>query len=99
VTQYTTNSALGSDADLQALRATLHNLGLQLMLDFVPNHSAVDSPWTASPDWYVRAPRGTNPPYDSSKYLPNGIAFGSPGWGTPWTYVTCLCRVALTSCI
>jgi glycosidase len=85
VTEYSTNDELGSDADLTTLRKTLHGLELALMLDFVPNHSAVDSPWTQHLDWYVRAPRGSNPPYDANKYLPNGIAFGSPGWGQPWT--------------
>lgn len=51
VTEYTTNSELGSEADLTALRKRLHSLDLQLMLDFVPNHSAVDSNWTQHLDW------------------------------------------------
>jgi maltooligosyltrehalose synthase len=42
VTQYTTNPQLGSDADISGLRARLNSMGLKLMLDFVPNHSAVD---------------------------------------------------------
>lgn len=52
VTEYSTNDELGSDADLTTLRKTLHGLELALMLDFVPNHSAVDSPWTQHLDWY-----------------------------------------------
>jgi hypothetical protein len=33
---------------------------VQLMLDFVPNHSAVDCPWTSSNiNYYIRAPQGT----------------------------------------
>lgn len=54
MTEYSTNEELGSDADLTALRKTLHALELALMLDFVPNHSAVDSPWTLHLDWYAR---------------------------------------------
>jgi len=56
VTEYTTNAELGNDADLTTLRKTLHSLELQLMLDFVPNHSAVDSPWMQHLDWYDCTP-------------------------------------------
>jgi len=59
-------------------------LGLGLMLDFVPNHSAVDSPMTKTISFYVRDNR-KNPPYDPNIYLPNGIAFGSAGYGGAWT--------------
>lgn len=81
-------------------------MGLKLMLDFVPNHSAVDgmsetpnlravvlvtqilsspAPWTSSnPDYYIHAPKGTNPPYDATRYLANGIAYGWAGWGGGW---------------
>jgi hypothetical protein len=55
------------------------------MLDFVPNHSAVDADWTMShPEYYVRAPQGSHPPYDPNTYYTNGIAYGSAGWGGPW---------------
>lgn len=55
------------------------------MLDFVPNHSAVDSPYTSSnPDYYIRAPKGTNPPYDSNMYLPNGLSYGGDLWDGYW---------------
>eukprot|EP01102_Stenamoeba_stenopodia_P008261 TRINITY_DN2358_c0_g1_i2.p1 TRINITY_DN2358_c0_g1~~TRINITY_DN2358_c0_g1_i2.p1 ORF type:complete len:372 (-),score=86.09 TRINITY_DN2358_c0_g1_i2:114-1229(-) len=60
-------------------------MGMLLMLDFVPNHSAVDCPWTTTNmDYYVRAPQGTQPPYDPNVYLPNGIAYGSDGYGDAW---------------
>jgi hypothetical protein len=42
VTNYTTNSELGTDEDLAWFRKQLSNLGMKLMLDFVPNHTAVD---------------------------------------------------------
>jgi len=43
VQNYTVNSDIGTAADLAAVRATLRSLGMGLMLDFVPNHAAVDS--------------------------------------------------------
>lgn len=84
VTQYTANPQLGSDADIAGLRARLNSMGLKLMLDFVPNHSAVDAvQMSTNPDYYIRAPKGTQPPYDSNVYMPSGIAYGSDGYG-PW---------------
>lgn len=41
-TAYVTNPQLGSDDDLRTFRKMLNSMGLKLMLDFVPNHSAVD---------------------------------------------------------
>lgn len=84
VTQYTANPQLGSDADIAGLRARLNAMGLKLMLDFVPNHSAVDAvQMSTNPEYYIRAPKGTQPPYDSNVYMPSGIAYGSDGYG-PW---------------
>lgn len=83
VTNYTCNPQLGSDADILTLRKTLNSLGLKLMLDYVPNHTAVDCPWTTStPDNYVRAQNGTTP--DPTRFLSNGIAYGWGGWGGAW---------------
>ena len=46
---------LGGDAALARLRARLHQRGLRLMLDFVPNHMAPDHPWIDEhPDYFVR---------------------------------------------
>lgn len=89
VTNYTCNPELcpGGDSDIQWLRDRLHEIGLSLMLDFVPNHSACDSPWISDLDKYVRSPKGTQPPYDPSKYLPNGVAYGSGPWMGAWTDV------------
>jgi len=85
IVDYVTNPELGSDSDLKALRSRLNSMGLKLMLDFVPNHSAVDCPWTTSdPTYYIRAPQ-SNPPYDPSRYLASGIAYGYSGYGGAWT--------------
>ena len=38
VTNYTLNPELGTDSDLIAFKQKVNNMGLKLMLDFVPNH-------------------------------------------------------------
>ena len=48
VTEYTCNPELGTDEDLFNLRAEINMRHMKLMLDFVPNHSAVDAPQATS---------------------------------------------------
>jgi len=45
ITAYTVHPALGGDAALDRVSERLHARGLRLMLDFVPNHTAIDHPW------------------------------------------------------
>ncbi len=68
ITGYTAHQSLGGDAALARLRERLRKRGLRLMLDFVPNHMALDHPWVEDhPDYFVggteldlaRAPRRT----------------------------------------
>ncbi len=52
---YTVEPDLGTDDDLLALKEKLNRLGMGLVLDFVPNHLALDHPWTlANPEWFVQ---------------------------------------------
>lgn len=54
VQQYRVHSDFGGDAALDRLRQRLHQRGLRLVLDFVPNHTAPDHPWVAEhPEYYV----------------------------------------------
>jgi Alpha amylase, catalytic domain len=54
ITGYTVSPALGGDAALARLRERLRARGMRLMLDFVPNHTALDHPWVEDrPDLYV----------------------------------------------
>jgi hypothetical protein len=54
VQEYTAHRDFGGDAALARLRQRLHQYGLRLLLDFVPNHTAIDHPWTQShPQRYV----------------------------------------------
>src|SRR4051794_31533361 len=45
ITDYKVHQSLGGDTALARLRARLQKRGLKLMLDFVPNHMALDHPW------------------------------------------------------
>ncbi len=54
ITGYTTHQSLGGDAALSRLRERLRKRDLRLMLDFVPNHTALDHPWVQShPEYYI----------------------------------------------
>jgi len=55
ILRYQVDSSLGSDAELDSLRQRLAGHGLRLILDFVPNHLAIDHPWVRlHPDYLVR---------------------------------------------
>jgi glycosidase len=54
ITGYSVHTSLGGDSALAALRERLRTRGLRLMLDFVPNHTALDHPWVEShPEYFV----------------------------------------------
>ena len=90
ITDYNCNPELcpGGDDDLVWLRKKLNGMGIKLMLDFVPNHSALDSPWMdqSQLEYYIRAPKDTQSP-DPAKYYKNGVAYGNMQWSSPWTDV------------
>ena len=55
ISAYEVDETLGGQAALAAFRARLAARGLRLMLDFVPNHTALDHPWVKThPDFYVQ---------------------------------------------
>jgi hypothetical protein len=56
VTGYVVSPSLGGGAALERLRTRLQALGLRLMLDYVPNHTAIDHPWVEQhPEYYIPA--------------------------------------------
>ena len=78
VQAYTPDRRIGTWKDLDTARAELHRRGLGLILDFVPNHTAVDHPWTRShPDYYVQ---GTK---DDFKRDPVSFFRVKPARGSP----------------
>lgn len=47
VTGYETHADFGGDAALDRLRDRIHARGMKLLLDFVPNHTAIDHAWVS----------------------------------------------------
>ncbi|HVO44513.1 MAG TPA: alpha-amylase family glycosyl hydrolase [Aggregatilineales bacterium] len=58
VHRYEVDTRLGGRDGLAAFRATLKQRGIDLILDFVPNHTAVDHPLTIeAPECFIRGTR------------------------------------------
>jgi len=55
ITSYKVHSDFGGEVALERLRRRLHERGMRLLLDFVPNHTGLDHPWVEQhPEFYVR---------------------------------------------
>ena len=52
------SSDYGTAEDFSALVQQAHSLGMKVILDWVPNHTAWDNPWTENKDWYVLGEEG-----------------------------------------
>ena len=91
ITGYIVAPSLGGDAALARLRLRLRQRGIRLMLDFVPNHVALDHPWVNShPDYFIpgteldltRAPKNYTrvPSAAGNVLLAHGRDPYFPGW-------------------
>ncbi len=53
------NPEFGTMDDLRKLVARAHGLGMKVILDWVPNHTAWDNPWVKQhPEWYLKDESG-----------------------------------------
>ncbi|OGO17290.1 MAG: hypothetical protein A2Z02_06120 [Chloroflexi bacterium RBG_16_48_7] len=89
VYDYSLDSRLGKKEDLPRLKEKLNSMGLGLIVDFVPNHLALDHPWTLSkpgrfvegtkkaiadhPEWFFRNENGVYLAYGRDPYFPPWI--------------------------
>ncbi|MBN9089098.1 MAG: alpha-amylase [Reyranella sp.] len=84
IAAYEVDDALGGTAALAAFRSRLAARGTRLMLDFVPNHTALDHPWVrAHPDFYVQGSPGNEYRVDTDggpRILAHGRDPNFPGW-------------------
>jgi glycosidase len=89
VHSYKIDPRLGEDGELLDLKSTLNRHGLGLVLDFVPNHLALDHPWTlAHPNWFVGARGQTLHEHPDWYFLTKGgiyLAHGRDPYFPPWT--------------
>jgi alpha-amylase len=70
---YAVNPDFGTENDLKTLVGTAHNLGLKVILDWVPNHTAWDAVWMKThPEYYTKINGQFTAPINE-----NG---GSTGW-------------------
>ncbi len=73
VHRYVTDAHLGGPAGLRQARQELARRNLALILDYVPNHVAIDHPWTVEhPEYFVHEADGS-------------IAHGRDPYFPPWT--------------
>jgi hypothetical protein len=85
VAGYSVSRKLGGESALAKFRGELNQRGLKLLLDFVPNHTALDHPWVkAHPEFYItsdtRREGTTKPNRSDAKWF----AHGASGHDTPW---------------
>lgn len=56
---YAVNPSMGTKEDFKALVEAVHQKGMQIILDWVANHTAWDNPWiTSHKDWYTQDVNG-----------------------------------------
>jgi len=89
VYSYMLDPALGRHEELLELKRRLNYLGMKLIVDFVPNHVALDHPWTLShPEWFVRPKSealGEHPDWFFKTRHGIDLAHGRDPYFPPWT--------------
>jgi len=89
IADYRLNPFLGEEEELEVFRQRLQNEGIRLMLDFVPNHMAIDNRWLPDhPEFFVTvsAEEQSVDPESSFEYRHNHfLAHGRDPYFPAWT--------------
>ncbi len=88
IPEYTINPCLGEEKELDIFRERLSASGIKLMLDFVPNHMALDNKWLPEhPEYFVTVSNeeqyldpGSCFEYKRDRYLAHGKDPYFPAW-------------------
>jgi glycosidase len=88
IADYTVSEALGGENGLQKFRERLSSHGIKLILDFVPNHVALDHAWLSQhPEYFISAPKSLAL-QSQDFYSPDGehyFACGKDPYFPAWT--------------
>jgi glycosidase len=86
---YEFNTTLGGKGQFISLARRAHEAGLIVIVDFVSNHMALDSPWIDDhPEFFIRSDTRARKQSTGEYFLhPSGevIAFGRDPYFPPWT--------------
>jgi hypothetical protein len=87
IADYRVPRELGGDAALRKFRKQLHEHGLKLILDFVPNHLGLDHPWvTTQPELFVQSDKAdAGSLVGGSAESPLRLCHGRDPFFEPWT--------------
>ena len=89
IPSYTVNEELGGEGELLLFRKKLHSYGIKLMLDFVPNHLALDNLWLPEhPEFFIplSSEEQINTPESGFEYIKGSyLAYGKDPFFPPWT--------------
>ncbi|MEI2725503.1 MAG: alpha-amylase family glycosyl hydrolase [Verrucomicrobiota bacterium] len=89
IAAYDVALALGGEAGLTEFRARLHQHGMKLILDFVPNHLGIDHAWVRKqPEVFVQSAKAAAGAFEQKTAAGScWIANGKDPYFAPWTDV------------